>query len=140
MRVLTEIDKIADADADATRSTGGWASAKKTTGHGRFFDDVGDDDRNLRDSDSPDVDADERTAVETFRQSPPSSGQLSGVEKAIDSPAWGAEVDQEDVLSSLDFANVRPPLIRAAPEPVAMHSTGFIDDDDFDDDLDAEYL
>ena len=96
--------------------------------------------RNSIDSDTDDdtsrVTAPESTAVESFKMSPPSthqspSGSTTTTTAEPEGPAWTTQVDQEDVLSSLEFANAKP-LFRAASNDLVI--------DEEIDDLELEEL
>jgi hypothetical protein len=102
------------------------------TGQGRFFDEQP---TKVGATGVPIGAGDESSTVEMFIQ--PKSVSLGGPERKPGSgPAWGAEVDQEDVLSSIEFAN-RPPMLRVTPAPATTADEGW---SDFEDDLDEEML
>lgn len=95
--------------------------------------------RDSRDSDTDDdtsrVTAPESTAVESFKMSPPSTHESPNGSPTTpaepEGPAWTTQVDQEDVLSSLEFANAKP-LFRAASNDLVI--------DEEIDDLELEEL
>jgi hypothetical protein len=120
----------------------------QSTGTGLLFQ----ADKAASDSSSAAAD-DETTVVETFRQSPPSTANtastattavaagaappvMGGGTGGARGPAWSAELAQEDVLSSLEFANSR--FISAATLDGDDNFDG--DFDDGFDDLEVETI
>ena len=79
--------------------------------------------------------APESTDVLSFKQSPPNphddsaegsgAGEGGGGAAEVAGPAWTTQVDQEDVLSSLEFANPGPMFRNPGADMIL--------DDDFDD-------
>jgi hypothetical protein len=137
-----------DTDSDGAGSAGatgtGWQRPDAAGGTGFLFAGGGDETvRELptRDSDTDDdtsrmTAAPESTAVESFKMSPPSTYAESPdsddtATAAPKGPAWTTQVDQEDVLSSLEFANPTP-MFRTAGADMIL--------DDEIDDLEMEDL
>lgn len=140
-----DVVSIESENPEANPSTGstgtGWQRPRHGQGTGSLFaegsrtqalpithSDTDDDDTSR-------VTAPESTAVESFKMSPPSTHQSPGgpgtTPAEPEGPAWTTQVDQEDVLSSLEFANTKP-VFRPAGNDMII--------DDEIDDLELEEL
>lgn len=135
-----DVVSIESEDSEANPSTGptgiGWQPPRPAQGTGSLFAE-GSRAQALpithsdTDDDTSRVTAPESTAVESFKMSPPSTHQspdgLDTKPAELEGPAWTTQLDQEDVLSSLEFANTKP-MFRTAGNDIIIDQVYEIDD------------